>query len=101
MFFERHGVKQKLNTALQEFAFKSGTNKKVLKLCTVINRKKEEGFKLGDSPADMGFVQNQGLLFMVKSLKAQINAFLISMNYEYLTLMNISNSQILLLLNMW
>ena len=32
----------------------------------------------------------KGSLFMVKSLKAQINALMISMNYDYLTLMNIT-----------
>ena len=140
---------------LQEFAFKSGA-KKVLKLCTTINRRKKEKeeMKFGDSSIEMGFVdkfvkifrlrnklnklsaeisekkcsQNwsfmwgyelynktalyanplfenmsipvmkeetqkdriRGSLFMVKSLKAQINALMISMNHEYLTLMNIT-----------
>ena len=32
----------------------------------------------------------RGSLFMVKSLKAQINALMISMNHDYLTLMNIT-----------
>ena len=32
----------------------------------------------------------KGSLFMVKSLKAQINALMISMNHNYLTLMNIT-----------
>ena len=41
MFFKRTEVKQKLNMILQDFAFKSGTNKKVLKLCTTLNKKSE------------------------------------------------------------
>ena len=40
MFFERQDVKQKLMMVLQEFAYKSGANKKVLKLCTTHNKKK-------------------------------------------------------------
>ena len=154
MFFERQDVKQKLMMVLQEFAYKSGANKKVLKLCTTHNKKKDEDIKLCDSSFEMGFVDKfveifrlrnklnkisaevsekkwsqhwsfmwghelynktvlyanplfekllipvmkeqtqkdriRGSLFMVKSLKAQINALMISMNQEYLTLMNIT-----------
>ena len=39
MFFERNEVKQVFNLVLQDFAFKSGANKKVLKLCTTLNKK--------------------------------------------------------------
>ena len=42
MFFERQDVKQKLMGILQDFAFKSGANKKVLKLCTTHNKKKDD-----------------------------------------------------------
>ena len=41
MFLERQDVKQKLIMVLQEFAYKSGTNKKVLKVCTTHNKKKD------------------------------------------------------------
>ena len=67
MFFEKHDVKQKLNEVLQEFAFKSAANKKVLKLCTVINRKKEEGFKLGDSSTDLGVVEKFIEIFRLRN----------------------------------
>jgi len=43
MFFERTEVKQISNMVLQDFAFKSGANKKVLKLCTTLNKKITEG----------------------------------------------------------
>ena len=56
MFFERQDVKQKLMTVLQEFAYKSGANEKVLKLCTTHNKSKEEDTKLSDSSFNMGFV---------------------------------------------
>ena len=49
MFFERQDVKQKFVGILQDFAFKSGANKKVLKLCTTHNKKTDEEFKLTDS----------------------------------------------------
>ena len=49
MFFERQDVKQKFVGILQDFAFKSGANKKVVKLCTTHNKKTDEEFKLTDS----------------------------------------------------
>ena len=126
----------------------------MLKLCTTLNKRKDEDIKLCDSSFQMGFVDKfveifrlrnklnkisaevsekrwsqhwsvmwghelynktvlyanplfenllapvlkeqtekdriEGSLFMVKSLKAQINALMISMNHDYLTLMNIT-----------
>ena len=56
MFFVRQDAKQKLMTVLQDFAYKSGVNKKVLKVCTTHNKKKAEDIKLCDSSFDMGFV---------------------------------------------
>ena len=56
MFFERQEVKQKLMVVLQEFVYKSGANKKCLKLCTTHNKKVNEDTKLSDSSFDMGFV---------------------------------------------
>ena len=53
LFFERQDVKQKFVNILQDFAFKSGANKKVLKLCTTHNKNIDEGFKLSDSSFEM------------------------------------------------
>ena len=39
MFYERNEVKQSLHMILQDFAFKSGANRKVLKLCTTLNKR--------------------------------------------------------------
>ena len=154
MFFERNEVKHAFNLILQDFAFKSGANKKVLKLCTTLNKKIQKEIISDNSSFEMGFVDKfvevfrlrnklnkisaeiteknwslqwsfmwgyelynktvlyanpmfekllkpvmeertkqdriKGSLFMMKSLKAQINALMISMNNEYLQLMNIT-----------
>ena len=146
---------------LQEFAYKSGANKKFLKLCTPHNKKKVEdkilwfvfpnGFcrlkfveinrlrnklnKISAEISEKKWSQHwyfmwglelynktvlyanplfekllipvtkeqtqkdrvRGSSFMVKSLKAHINALMISMNHDYLTLMNITLYTLLLL----
>jgi len=154
MFFERTEVKQKLQSIINEFAFKSGANKKAMKVNTTLNKRREVEGKLYDDSFALGFVEkfvevmrlwkklskvnseievkswsnswtflwgnqlyNRSVLYVnplfeklfksvmdeqtkkdriegskmiVKSLTAQINALLISMNHEYLTLMNIT-----------
>ena len=68
--------------------------------------RKRNGANNGLSCGDMNFILEEllkpimeertnkdrikGSLFMMKSLKAQINSFMISMNNDYLTLMNIT-----------
>ena len=58
MFFENAEVKQKWQSILNDFAFKSGANKKAFKITTALN-KKREGEELLHSDADisMGFVK--------------------------------------------
>ena len=154
MFFERTEVKQKLQSVINEFAFKSGANKKAMKVNTTLNKRREVEGKLYDDSFALGFVEkfvevmrlrkklskvnseieakswsnswtflwgnelyNRSVLYVnplfenlfksvmdeqtkkdriegskmiVKSLIAQINALLISMNHDYLTLMNIT-----------
>ena len=154
MFFEKEEVKRDFNMILQDFTFKSGANKKVLKLCTTINKRIQNIKSADTSSLELGFVDKfvevfrlrnklerisadvmqdkwsqqwqfmwgyelynrtvlyanpmfeklflpimeertkqdriRGSTYMMKSLKAQINALMISMNNDYLTLMNIT-----------
>ena len=154
MFFEKTEVKQKWQGILNEFAFKSGANKKAIKINTTLNKRREEELKHYNDSFALGFVEkfvevmrlrkklakvhseiqaknwsnswsfmwgnelyNRSVLYVnplfekvfkpvmeektmkdrmegskmiVKSLVAQINALLISMNHDYLTLMNIT-----------
>jgi hypothetical protein len=154
MFFENAEVKQKWQSILNEFAFKSGANKKAFKLQTTINKKREVEVSSPDADISMGFVEKfievirlrtkiskisgeikskdwttawsfiwgaelfnrtvvyvnplfqrlftpimeektkkdrtEGSKMILKSLKAQVGALLISMNQDYLTLMNVT-----------
>ena len=147
-------VKQKWQGLLNEYAFKSGANKKAIKINTTLNKRTEEELKHYNDSFALGFVEkfvevmrlrkklakvhseiqaknwsnswsfmwgnelyNRSVLYVnplfekvfkpvmeektmkdrmegskmiVKSLVAQINALLISMNHDYLTLMNIT-----------
>ena len=75
MFFERTEVKQKLNMILQDFAFKSGTNKKVLKLCTTLNKKaKEETTAIATSSVELGFVDKFVEVFRLRTRLNKISA---------------------------
>ena len=75
MFFERTEVKQKLNMILQDFAFKSGTNKKVLKLCTTLNKKaKEDTTAIASSSVELGFVDKFVEVFRLRTRLNKISA---------------------------
>ena len=58
MFFEWAEVKQKWQGILQDFAFKTGHNKKAPKIAPVINKKREVLTTLGDENSALGFVEN-------------------------------------------
>ena len=76
MFFERTEVKQKLNMILQEFVFKSGTNKKVLKLCTTLNKKTttEETTAIATSSVELGLVDKFVEVFRPRTRLNKISA---------------------------
>ena len=57
MFFERTEVKQKLQSVINEFAFKSGANKKAMKVNTTLNKRREIEGKLYDDSFSLGFVE--------------------------------------------
>ena len=58
MFFENAEVKQKWQSILNDFAFKSGANKKAFKIKTTLNKKREEDELLpSDADISMGFVE--------------------------------------------
>ena len=54
MFFERTEVKQKLQSVIKEFAFKSGANKKAMKVNTTLNKRREVEGKLYDDSFSLG-----------------------------------------------
>jgi len=56
-FFERTEVKQKLQSVINEFAFKSGANKKAMKVNTTLNKQREIEGKLYDDLFSLGFVE--------------------------------------------
>ena len=58
MFFEKEEVKRDFNMFLQNFTFKSGANKKVLKLCTTINKRIQNVKSADTSSLELGFVDS-------------------------------------------
>ena len=57
MFFEKTEVKQKWQGILNEFAFKSGANKKAIKINTTLNKRREEELKHYNDSFALGFVE--------------------------------------------
>ena len=57
MFLENTEVKQRWQSVLNDFALKSGTNKKAFKFATTLNKKREvEKVSFPDADVSMGFV---------------------------------------------
>ena len=57
MFFEKTEVKQKWQGILNDFAFKSGANKKAMKINTTLNKRREEEIKHDDDSFSLDFVE--------------------------------------------
>ena len=57
MCFERTEVKQRLHSIINEFAFKSGANKKAMKVNTTLNKRREVEGKLYDDLFSLGFME--------------------------------------------
>ena len=57
MFFENTEVKQRWQSILNDFAFKSGANKRAFKIATTLNKKREVEVLSSDSNISMGFVE--------------------------------------------
>ena len=74
MFFERTEVKQVFNLVLQDFAFKSGANKKVLKLCTTFNKKGQKDITSDNSSFEMGFVDKFVEVFRLRTKLNKMSA---------------------------
>ena len=59
MFFENTEVKQRWQSVLNEFAFKSGANKKAFKFATTLNKTREvEKLSFPDADASLGLSIN-------------------------------------------
>ena len=74
MFFERNEVKESFNMILQDFAFKSGANKKVLKLCTTLNKRIQKETISDNSSFEMGFVDKFVEVFRLRDKLNKISA---------------------------
>ena len=59
---------------LQDFAFKSGANKKVLKLCTTLNKKIQKEIISDNSSFKMGFVDKFVEVFRLRTKLNKISA---------------------------
>ena len=57
MFFENTEVKQRWQSVLNDFAFKSGANKRTFKMMTTLNKKREVEVSSSDANISMGFVE--------------------------------------------
>ena len=57
MFFENTEVKQRWQSILNDFAFKSGANKRAFKMTTTLNKKREVDVSSSDSNIFMGFIE--------------------------------------------
>ena len=57
MFFENMEVKQRWQSVLNDFAFKSGANKRTFKMMTTLNKKREVEVSSSDANISMGFVE--------------------------------------------
>ena len=82
MFFERSEVKQTFNLVLQDFAFKSGANKKVLKLCTTLNKKIQKEIISDNSSFEMGFVDQFVEVFRLRGKLNKISAEITEKNWS-------------------
>ena len=72
MFFERTDVKQKRQGILQNFAFKTGHNKKAPKIVTTINNKRDMVTALGDENSALGFVEVMRLRKKLARVKSEV-----------------------------
>ena len=82
MFFERNEVKHAFNLILQDFAFKSGANKKVLKLCTTLNKKIQKEIISDNSSFEMGFVDKFVEVFRLRNKLNKISAEITEKNWS-------------------
>ena len=74
MFFERTEVKQKLQSVINEFAFKSGANKKAMKVNTTLNKRREVEGKLYDDSFALGFVEKFVEVMRLRKKLSKVNS---------------------------
>ena len=82
MFFERTEVKQKWLGILNDFAFKSGVNKKALKTNTTLNKRREEVAKNIEEINALGFVEKFVEVMRLRKKLAKVSTDIIAKSWS-------------------